>query len=63
MYAWSDIAKQLLRDGGGVTSIGYRLIGSPIAATILDAVATPAGSVGNLHQRIATQIATARGYI
>ncbi|CAE6690527.1 Flp family type IVb pilin [Paraburkholderia haematera] len=61
MYAWSDVANQLLRDDGGVTSIEYPLIGSPIAVTILGAVATPGSSAGNLHQRIATRIATARG--
>ncbi|MCX4146826.1 MULTISPECIES: Flp family type IVb pilin [Paraburkholderia] len=59
MHAWSDIAKQLLRDDSGVTSIEYALIGSLIAVTILGAVATLGSSVSNLYQRIATKVAAA----
>ncbi|CAE6847788.1 hypothetical protein R75465_07018 [Paraburkholderia aspalathi] len=59
MHAWSDIAKQLLRDDDGVTSIEYALIGSLIAVTILGSVATLGSSVSNLYQRIATKVAAA----
>lgn len=59
MHAWSDFAKQLLRDDGGVTSIEYALIGSLIAVTILSAVASLGNSVGNLYQRIATKVTAA----
>ncbi|KAA1014425.1 Flp family type IVb pilin [Paraburkholderia panacisoli] len=61
MHTWSDIAKQLLSDDGGITSIEYALIGSLIAVTILGAVATLGSSVGNLYQRIGTRIAMALG--
>jgi pilus assembly protein Flp/PilA len=61
MHTWNDIAKQLLWDDGGITSIEYALIGSLIAVTILGAVATLGSSVGNLYQRIGTRIATALG--
>jgi pilus assembly protein Flp/PilA len=61
MYAWRAIARQLLRDDGGVTSIEYALIGSLIAVTILGTIATLGSSLGNLYQRIATKVATALG--
>lgn len=59
MHAWIDMAKRLLYDEAGVTSIEYALIGSVVSIAIVGAVIALSSSVSDLYQRIADRVVAA----